>query len=109
MKVETFGDSEKGGELKLGLHRPNHFYEIVETPECNIVPNDFNLLRKEIQSFFIEKGISYYHRAKKEGTLRHCVLRASITKKEFDFFYEELIRIFNNQNFNIDFNVLNKL
>ncbi len=78
----TFGDSEKGGELKLGLHRPNHFYEIVETPECNIVPNDFNLLRKEIQSFFIEKGISYYHRAKKEGTLRHCVLRASITKKE---------------------------
>ena len=28
----------------------------------------------------------------------------SITKKEFDFFYEELIRIFNNQSFNIDFN-----
>lgn len=28
----------------------------------------------------------------------------SITKKEFDFFYEELIRIFNNQSFNIEFN-----
>lgn len=28
----------------------------------------------------------------------------SITKEEFDFFYEELIRIFNRQSFNIDFN-----
>lgn len=31
----------------------------------------------------------------------------SITKKEFDFFYEELIRIFNNQSFNINFNEKN--
>ena len=28
----------------------------------------------------------------------------SVTKKEFEFFYEELIRIFNEQSFNIEFN-----
>ncbi|MDY3051884.1 MAG: 23S rRNA (uracil(1939)-C(5))-methyltransferase RlmD [Ndongobacter sp.] len=78
----TFGDAEKDGPLVLGLHRPRHFYEIVETPDCNIVPPDFTILRAFIQDFCREKGLTYYHRRERQGYLRHLVVRASLTRQE---------------------------
>ena len=78
----TFGDREKGGPLTLGLHRPGHFYEIIPTPDCNIVPEDFNTLRSYSQDFFRKAGLPYYHRSRRQGILRHLVLRASLTKKQ---------------------------
>ncbi|MCR5391516.1 MAG: 23S rRNA (uracil-5-)-methyltransferase RumA, partial [Lachnospiraceae bacterium] len=37
----TFGDEEKGGELKLGLHRRGSFYDIVNAGDCLIADGDF--------------------------------------------------------------------
>lgn len=78
----TFGDAEKGGPLRLGLHRPGHFYEIVATPDCNIVPSDFNTIRQAVQEFCQGKELSFYHKAARSGYLRHLVIRASLATKE---------------------------
>ena len=78
----TFGDSTPGGPLTLGLHRPGHFYDILPTPLCNIVPEDFNSLRKAVERFCRERAWSFYHRATKTGYLRHLVLRAALTTGE---------------------------
>ncbi|MDO5301090.1 MAG: 23S rRNA (uracil(1939)-C(5))-methyltransferase RlmD [Tissierellia bacterium] len=73
----TFGDWEKGGPLTLGLHRKAHFYDIVDTEGCLLVPEDMEILRKATQNHFRERGTSYYHRARHEGLLRHLVIRHS--------------------------------
>lgn len=78
----TFGDKHRGGALTLGLHRPGHFYEIVPTPFCNIVPEDFNILRDFVETYFRERNVDYYHKRTKTGYLRHCVLRCSHSTKE---------------------------
>lgn len=74
----SFGDEVKDGPLTLGLHRPGHFYEIVPTPFCKIVPEDMNTIRRASQAFFREKGISYYHKSARQGALRHLVLRTAM-------------------------------
>ncbi|MDO5047309.1 MAG: 23S rRNA (uracil(1939)-C(5))-methyltransferase RlmD [Anaerococcus sp.] len=71
----TFGDRVKGGELILGLHRQNRFYEIVPPKACNIVDNDFNTIRSEVEMYFREKKTSFYHKNTKEGLLRHLIVR----------------------------------
>lgn len=71
----TFGDSEKGGDLVLGLHRQNRFYEIVDTTNCNIIDEDFNTIRESVQTYFREKKADFYHKRTKEGLLRHLVIR----------------------------------
>lgn len=78
----TFGDAVKEGPLVLGLHCPGHFHEIVDTVDCNIVPDDFNRLRAFTQHFFRVRQVPYYHRREKKGYLRHLVLRASLSEKE---------------------------
>lgn len=78
----TFGDAVKGGPLMLGMHRPKRFYEIVETPDCRIVPEDFNRVRAFIQAFYAQRGVDYYHRREKTGSLRHLVVRAGLQTKE---------------------------
>lgn len=71
----TFGDSHKGGKLILGLHRQNRFYEIVDTIDCNVIDNDFNIIRSSVQKYFREKNTRFYHKTAKEGLLRHFVIR----------------------------------
>ncbi|MDO5037475.1 MAG: 23S rRNA (uracil(1939)-C(5))-methyltransferase RlmD [Tissierellia bacterium] len=73
----TFGDEFKGGPLALGLHRKARFYELVNTPHCLLVHEDFNRLREAVRSYFEETGVPAYHRARHEGTLRHLVIRKS--------------------------------
>ena len=71
----TFGDFTKGGELVLGLHRENRFYEIVDTKSCNIIDEDFNIIRLAVQDYFRKKKTKFYHKKTKEGLLRHLVVR----------------------------------
>lgn len=78
----TFGDQEKGGELFLGMHRKKKFYEIVPTPECNIVHPDFEKIRANVQEYFRKNGQSQYIRSKHEGFLRHLVVRYSLSMGE---------------------------
>lgn len=78
----TFGDEEKGGDLVLGLHKKNRFYSIVDTEKCNIVDNDFNLIRIFTTRFFRERNISFYHKTSHEGYLRHLIVRKSHRKNQ---------------------------
>ena len=71
----TFGDAYKGGELILGLHKQNRFYEIVDTVDCNVIDDDFNTIRAAVQNYFREKNTSFYHKSRKEGLLRHFIIR----------------------------------
>ena len=71
----TFGDAVKGGELILGLHRQNRFYEIVDTKDCNVIDGDFNTIREAVQNYFREKGASFYHKTTREGLLRHFIIK----------------------------------
>lgn len=71
----TFGDRVKGGELILGLHRQNRFYEIVNPIDCNIIDEDFNTIRSEVQKYFRVRNTSFYHKNTHEGLLRHLIIR----------------------------------
>ena len=71
----TFGDAHKGGKLILGLHRQNRFYEIVDTIDCNVIDDDFNKIRTSVQNYFREKNTSFYHKSRREGLLRHFIIR----------------------------------
>ena len=79
----TFGDKIKGGDLTLGMHSKGRFYEITETIECNIVNNDFEIIRKEVQDYFRNKNLDFYHNRQNKGLLRHLVLRYSFSENEF--------------------------
>lgn len=78
----SFGDEKRDGEMVLGLHRKKSRYDLVSTEDCNIVPEDFRVLRKEIEEFFREKGIPYYHKRTQEGYLRYLVLRRGVKTSE---------------------------
>lgn len=78
----SFGDEEKEGPLRLGLHCPGHFYEIVPTPDCRIVPEDMNRIRAASQAFFEDRGLSYYHRTRRSGALRHLVIRTAMRTRQ---------------------------
>lgn len=73
----TFGDSYKGSELALGLHKKNRFYEIVNNDKCLIVHPDFNILKIAIREYFKNKGMTHFHKRTHEGNLRHLVIRRS--------------------------------
>ncbi|WP_296112193.1 23S rRNA (uracil(1939)-C(5))-methyltransferase RlmD [uncultured Anaerococcus sp.] len=74
----TFGDSVKGGPLVLGMHRKRRFYEIVDCVDCNIVDDDFNKIRSKVQDYFRKKETNFYHKMKKDGLLRHLVIRKAM-------------------------------
>lgn len=78
----TFGDKEKGGDLVLGLHRQNRFYEIVDTIVCNVIDDDFNKIRLAVQNYFREKKTSFYHKSRREGLLRHFIIRKAFRTNE---------------------------
>ena len=74
----TFGDEEKDGPLALGMHRKNSFYDIVSLKDCHIADPDFMIILQAVLQYFTSIGASYYHKMRKEGFLRHLVLRRSV-------------------------------
>ena len=71
----SFGDAYKDGPLALGLHRRGSFYDIVNVPDCKIVDPDFGTVLSVTLSYFTERGISYYHKMRHTGYLRHLLVR----------------------------------
>lgn len=74
----TFGDEEKGGPLALGMHRKSSFYDIVSLKDCHIADKDFLIILQAILQYFTSMDASFYHKMRKEGFLRHLVLRRSV-------------------------------
>ncbi|MDW7671212.1 MAG: 23S rRNA (uracil(1939)-C(5))-methyltransferase RlmD [Bacillota bacterium] len=71
----SFGDQCKGGTLTLGMHQRGRRFDVVDTPDCNIIDEDFRLIRTITVRYFREKGIKHYHRMTHDGILRHLVIR----------------------------------
>lgn len=78
----SFGDIEKDGELALGMHQKGRFYEIVTVDGCQIVDNDFRSILTTILEYFRKKKVSFYHKKRHEGILRHLVVRKAIKTGE---------------------------
>ncbi len=71
----SFGDSEKDGDLALGMRKRGSFYEVVTLRDCNIVDDDFLKIIDETLKFFTERNIQFYHKKRRDGELRHLVVR----------------------------------
>lgn len=71
----SFGDEYKDGPLALGMHKRGSFYDIVNVPECQIVDEDFRTVLSVTLSYFKERKISYYHKLRHTGYLRHLLVR----------------------------------
>ena len=76
----TFGDEVKDGPLALGMHKRGSFYDIVSVTECRIVDEDYRKILRCVRDYFADlkaKGmdISFYHRLRHTGYLRHLLVR----------------------------------
>nr|MCR5403053.1 23S rRNA (uracil(1939)-C(5))-methyltransferase RlmD [Butyrivibrio sp.] len=78
----TFGDEVMGGPLCLGMHKRGSFYDIITVSGCRIVDDDYRTILSSTVDFFApmyERGeISFYHRMKQEGYLRHLLVRKAV-------------------------------
>ena len=71
----SFGDQEKDGPLCLGLHQKRSFFNILNTDDCRLPSPDMGKILTVSRNYFREKGISYFHKKRHEGYLRHLLLR----------------------------------
>ena len=95
----SFGDEVKGGSLTLGLHKKKSFYSILNADNCELVTSDVNKIVSSCIKFFNEKKISYFHKKKHCGFLRHLVIRKSFS---FDNLLINLVTTYNSENSNIN-------
>ena len=78
----SFGDAYKDGPLALGMHKRGSFYDIVTVEDCWIVDGDFRTILMATLSYFGEQGISFYHRLRHTGYLRHLLVRKAVKTGE---------------------------
>ena len=71
----SFGDEVKDGPLALGMHKRGGFYDIVTTDQCQIVDEDYRKILSCTLQYFQEQGLSFYHRLRHTGYLRHLLVR----------------------------------
>lgn len=71
----SFGDEVKDGDLALGMHKRGSFYDIVTVSDCQIVDADYRKILLCVRNFFAEKKVSFYHRLRHQGYLRHLLVR----------------------------------
>ena len=74
----SFGDEYKEGPLSLGLHKRGSFYDIVPVTGCMIVDDDYRLILQTVLNFFGSRNVSYFHRVKQNGYLRHLLVRKAV-------------------------------
>lgn len=78
----SFGDEYKDGPLALGMHKKGSFYDIVNVPECQIVDEDFRTVLEVTLTYFKEREITYYHKLRHTGYLRHLLVRKAVKTGE---------------------------
>ena len=71
----SFGDAYMGGPLSLGMHKRGSFYDIVNVENCKIVDADYRMILTTVCSFFEKQQVSFFHRLRHEGYLRHLLVR----------------------------------
>ena len=78
----SFGNAVKDGPLTLGMHVAGHFMDVLDTPDCNIVDEDFRRIREYCKNYALEKGLGFYHRGSNSGYLRNLLIRKGINTGE---------------------------
>ncbi|MBR3039907.1 MAG: class I SAM-dependent RNA methyltransferase [Lachnospiraceae bacterium] len=73
----SFGDEYLDGPLSLGLHKRGSMYDIVPVTECRIIDEDYRRILSFTLRFFRERGVTYFHRVRHTGYLRHLLVRKS--------------------------------
>lgn len=76
----SFGDEYKDGPLALGMHKRGSFYDIVTVRNCQIVDEDYRKILVFTRDFF--NGVSFYHRLRHTGYLRHLLVRKAVKTGE---------------------------
>lgn len=71
----SFGDGAKDGPLELGMHKRGSFYDIVTVDQCRIVDGDYRKIVMAVRDYFRERGVSFFHRLRHTGYLRHLLVR----------------------------------
>ena len=102
----TFGDLEKGGELTLGMHMKGKSFGVLTVDNCMIVDEDFRKVLTVTVEYFRKQNLPYYRVMKREGYLRHLVVRKAsntgelmvnlVTTTQIDFDlsgYTELLKL----------------
>jgi len=102
----TFGDQVKDGEMTLGMHQKGRFMSIITVDECQLVPEDFNLILRTTLNFCNEKGYTFYHKKSHEGLVRNLIVRRGVrtgellinivTSSQIEFDGEEYVRTLEN-------------
>lgn len=97
----SFGDEFKDGPLALGMHKRGSFYDIVTVENCQIVDEDFRKILSVTLAYFREQNITYYHKLRHTGYLRHLLVRKAVktgeilvdlvTTTQTDFSEDELL------------------
>lgn len=105
----TFGDERKGGELCLGMHMKNQSFGIITVDECKIVDEDFRKVIRLTVDYFKEKNLPYYRVMKREGYLRHLVIRKAentgellvnlVTTTQVDFDLTEYVELLKGESY----------
>ena len=71
----SFGDEVKDGPLALGMHKRGSFYDIVTVEGCQIVDEDYRKILGCARKYFADRNVSFFHRLRHEGYLRHLLVR----------------------------------
>lgn len=71
----SFGDEVKDGPLALGMHKRGSFYDIVTVDHCQIVDEDYRKILSFTRDYFAERNVSFFHRLRHTGYLRHLLVR----------------------------------
>ncbi len=98
----TFGDIEKGGDLALGMHKQQKYYEMVVVDGCKIVDSDFSKVLMNVLEYCREKDLPFYHKKTHKGYLRNLVVRRATKTGEL------LINLVTSSQLNIDLTELIK-
>lgn len=78
----TFGNETIEAPLALGMHMKTKSNSITTVDTCIIVDEDYRKILKSTVDFFAEEGLSFYKVMKREGFLRHLVVRKGHNTKE---------------------------
>lgn len=78
----SFGDTQKDGELTLGMRKKNSYYEVSNGGNCQIVSSNFTKIVDCVVNFFKNSNENFYHKTKKTGTLRHLLVREAYFTKQ---------------------------
>jgi len=64
------------------MHKKKHFMSIITVDECQLVPEDFNVILSKTLEFCKRKGYSFYHKKSHKGLLRNLIVRRGIRTDE---------------------------